>query len=182
MRKDLKAAFELAIEQNSIEHYKAILQSFQDELIAQEEARKEAAATPKKSKKGKAKASDEDEDVDMEDVDEAPKAKPKKRKAADEEAVVSLSFPRARHVFDLLMQNRGQVPQRSESVKKPKIKLNTSSSASKAANGTPVPKAKEEKAAKVTKAKPKKGADKKSDAPKEAKLTPEERHLRKEVR
>ncbi|KAM0255416.1 hypothetical protein ACHAQJ_005784 [Trichoderma viride] len=159
MRKDLKAAFELAIEQNSIEHYKAILQSFQDELIAQEEARKEAAATPKKSKKGKAKASDEDEDVDMEDVDEAPKAKPKKRKAADEEAAV---------------------PQRSDSVKKPKIKLNTSSSASKAANGTPVPKAKEEKAAKVTKAKPKKGADKKSDTPKEAKLTPEERHARKE--
>lgn len=89
MRKDLKAAFELAIEQNSIEHYKEILQSFQDELIAQEEAKKEAAATPKKSKKGKAKASD-DEDVDMEDVDEAPKPKPKKRKAADEETSVSL--------------------------------------------------------------------------------------------
>lgn len=91
MRKDLKAAFELAIEQNSIEHYKAILQSFQDELIAQEEARKEAAATPKKSKKGKAKVTDEDEDVDMdmEDAEEAPKAKPKKRKAADEEAAVS---------------------------------------------------------------------------------------------
>lgn len=89
MRKDLKAAFELAIEQNSIEHYRAILQSFQDELIAQEEARKEAAATPKKSKKGKAKVTDEDEDVDMEDAEEAPKAKPKKRKAADEEAAVS---------------------------------------------------------------------------------------------
>lgn len=159
MRKDLKAAFELAIEQNSIEHYKAILQSFQDELIAQEEARKEAAATPKKSKKGKAKANDEDEDVDMEDAEEAPKAKPKKRKAADEEAAV---------------------PQRSESVKKPKIKLNTSSSASKAANGTSAPKAKEEKPAKVAKAKPKKGTDKKSDAPKEPKLTPEERHQRKE--
>ncbi|PNP40303.1 hypothetical protein TGAMA5MH_07781 [Trichoderma gamsii] len=159
MRKDLKAAFELAIEQNSIEHYRAILQSFQDELIAQEEARKEAAATPKKSKKGKAKVTDEDEDVDMEDAEEAPKAKPKKRKAADEEAAV---------------------PQRSESVKKPKIKLNTSSSASKAANGTSAPKTKEEKPAKVAKAKPKKGADKKSDAPKEPKLTAEERHLRKE--
>ncbi|KAL7944820.1 hypothetical protein V8C42DRAFT_326009 [Trichoderma barbatum] len=158
MRKDLKAAFELAIEQNSIEHYKDILQSFQDELIAQEEAKKEAAATPKKSKKGKAKASDEDEDVDMEDVDEAPKPKPKKRKAAEEET---------------------NVPQRSDSVKKPKIKLNTSST-SKSANGTAAPKAKEEKAAKVTKAKPKKSTDKKSDAPKEAKLTPEERHLRKE--
>ncbi|KAH6604716.1 hypothetical protein Trco_006423 [Trichoderma cornu-damae] len=165
MRKDLKAAFELAIEQNSVEHYKEILQSFQDELIAQEEARKEAAATPKKPKKGKAKASDEDEDVDMEDVDEAPKSKPKKRKATDEDT-----------------NNYGQVPQRSESVKKPKIKLNTSSS-SKAANGTAAPKAKEEKVAKVAKtakAKPKKGVDKKSDAPKEAKLTPEERRARKE--
>ncbi|EHK26409.1 uncharacterized protein TRIVIDRAFT_229361 [Trichoderma virens Gv29-8] len=157
MRKDLKAAFELAIEQNSIEHYKDILQSFQDELIAQEEAKKEAAAAPKKSKKGKAKASD-DEDVDMEDVDEAPKPKPKKRKAAEEEA---------------------SVPQRSDSVKKPKIKLNTSST-SKSANGTAAPKAKEEKPAKVAKAKTKKSTDKKSDAPKEAKLTPEERHLRKE--
>lgn len=186
MRKDLKAAFELAIEQNSIEHYKAILQSFQDELIAQEEARKEAAATPKKSKKGKAKVTDEDEDVDMdmEDAEEAPKAKPKKRKAADEEAAVS-SFCIGNFFFgrllDLLTRNRNQVPQRSESVKKPKIKLNTSSSASKAANGTSAPKAKEEKPAKVAKAKPKKGADKKSDAPKEPKLTPEERHLRKEV-
>ncbi|KAL7797825.1 hypothetical protein V8C43DRAFT_277082 [Trichoderma afarasin] len=156
MRKDLKAAFELAIEQNSIEHYKEILQSFQDELIAQEEAKKEAAAAPKKSKKGKAKASD-DEDVDMEDVDEAPKPKPKKRKAADEET---------------------STPQRSESVKKPKIKLNTSST-SKSANGTAAPKAKEEKAAKAAKPKVKKSADKKSDAPKEAKMTPEERHDRK---
>ncbi|RFU79697.1 pwwp domain-containing [Trichoderma arundinaceum] len=157
MRKDLKAAFELAIEQNSVEHYKDILQSFQDELIAQEEARKEAAATPKKGKKGKAKASDDDEDVDMEDVEEAPKSKPKKRKATDEDTAV---------------------PQRSESVKKPKIKLNTSST-SKAANGTAAPKAKEEKAAKAAKAKPKKGADKKSDAPKEPKMTPEERHAQR---
>ncbi|KAL6878663.1 hypothetical protein J3F83DRAFT_246628 [Trichoderma novae-zelandiae] len=156
MRKDLKRAFELAAEQNPIEHYKEILQSFQDELLAQEEAKKEAAATTKKSKKGKAKASD-DEDVDMDDVDEAPKPKPKKRKAAEEDAAI---------------------PQRSDSVKKPKIKLNTSST-SKAANGTAAPKAKEDKVTKVAKAKPKKGSDRK-DAPKEAKLTPEERHARKE--
>lgn len=182
MRKDLKAAFELAIEQNSVEHYRDILQSFQDELIAQEEAKKEAAATPKKSKKGKAKASDDDEDVDMEDVDEAPKPKPKKRKATEEDTSVRLFIPRPwKECSTLLMTKHGQVPQRSDSVKKPKIKLNTSST-SKAANGTVAPKAKEEKAAKVTKAKPKKGTDKKSDAPKEAKLTPEERHLRKEVR
>lgn len=75
---------------------------------------------------------------------------------------------------------RDQAPQRSESVKKPKIKLNTSST-SKSANGTAAPKAKEEKAAKATKTKVKKSADKKSDAPKEAKMTPEERHDRKKV-
>lgn len=92
MRKDLKLAFELAAEQNPLEHYKEILQSFQEELIAQEEAKKEAAATPKKSKKGKAKASD-DEDVDMDDVDEAPKPKTKKRKASEEDAAVSFPSP-----------------------------------------------------------------------------------------
>ena len=64
-------------------------------------------------------------------------------------------------------------------MKKPKIKLNTSSTP-KAANGTP--KAKEESAAKASvKAKAKKGSEKKSDAAKDAKATPEERRARKEV-
>ncbi|KAK5987307.1 hypothetical protein PT974_11432 [Cladobotryum mycophilum] len=161
MRKDLKAAFELATEQNSIDHYKEILQSFQEELIAQEEARKEAAATPKKPKKGKAaKASDEDEDVEMAEAEEPPKSKSKKRKA-DEDI---------------------STPQRTESVKKPKIKLNTSSTP-KAANGTPTAKSKDAAAPKTTKAKAKKGkeaGEKKSEAPKEVKMTPEERHARKE--
>ncbi|KOS20323.1 PWWP domain-containing protein2 [Escovopsis weberi] len=162
MRKDLKAAFELAAEQNSVEHYKDILVSFQEELIAQEEARKEAAATPKKSKKSKAaKVSNEYDDVEMADADEVVKPKPKKRKAEED----------------------ASTPQRSDSVKKPKIKLNTSSTP-KAANGTPTAKAKDAAASKTAKAKTKKGkdiGDKKAEAPKEAKMTPEERHARKEA-
>jgi hypothetical protein len=89
MRKDLKEAFQLAAENNPIEHYKDILKSFQEELIAQEEARREAAATPKKAKKGKAKAVDEDvemDDFEVEvDVEEKPKSK--KRKAEEEVGV-----------------------------------------------------------------------------------------------
>jgi hypothetical protein len=86
MRKDLKEAFLLAAESNSLEHYKDVLKQFQDELLAKQQA----AATPKKSKKGKAKAADED--VDMEDIDDATAEKPKakKRKAEDD---VSVSNP-----------------------------------------------------------------------------------------
>lgn len=87
MRKDLKAAFELAIKQHPVDYYKDILQSFQDELLAQEEARREAAATPKKGKKNKSKAAD-DEDTEMVDADASAK-KSKKRKAEDEVAVSS---------------------------------------------------------------------------------------------
>lgn len=90
MRKDLRAAFELAVEQHPIEHYKDVLAKFEEELEAQqkafeeaEAARKEAAATPKKSKKSK-KA--EEDDVDLDDVDSA-KPKSKKRKAEDEASV-----------------------------------------------------------------------------------------------
>ncbi|KAF5675027.1 PWWP domain-containing protein [Fusarium heterosporum] len=148
MRKDLKEAFTLAAESNSIDHYKEVLKQFQDEFIAKQQA----ALTPKKSKKGKAKAADED--VDMEDIDDvtAEKPKAKKRKAEDEAS-------------------------RPDSVKKPKIKLNTSTPK---ANGTP--KTKEESAAK-TKVKVKKSTDKKTEGAKKAKMTPEERrhHKEKEV-
>ncbi|KAH7133574.1 hypothetical protein EDB81DRAFT_105933 [Dactylonectria macrodidyma] len=151
MRKDLKEAFHLAAENNPIDYYKDILKKFEEELVAQEEARKEAAATPKKSKKGKAKAVEED--LEMPDVDETEeKPKSKKRKAED----------------------AASTPQRPDSVKKPKIKLNTSTPK---ANGTP--KTKEESAAKP-KTKSKKSGDKKAEAPKEAKLSPEERRNRKE--
>lgn len=91
MRKDLKAAFELAIEHHPVDFYKAILKSYEDELIAQEEARKEAAATPKKSKKGKSKAAEEDEGEgegeNTELIETEPPAKKSKKRKADEAAV-----------------------------------------------------------------------------------------------
>jgi hypothetical protein len=95
MRKDLKAAFELAAEQNPIDHYKELLQMFEEELIAQEqaieearrakeaakEAKEAAAATPKKGKKGKGKANDDEETADGEG---SSKPKSKKRKAEED--------------------------------------------------------------------------------------------------
>ncbi|KAJ4272230.1 hypothetical protein NW762_000941 [Fusarium torreyae] len=144
MRKDLKEAYTLAAEGNSLEHYKDVLKQFQDDLIAKQQA----AATPKKPKKGKAKSADDD--VDMEDVDVATAEKPKskKRKAEDD-----VSTPRP------------------DSVKKTKIKLNTSTP--KATNGTT--KAKDESTTKP-KVKAKK-SEKKAETPK---ATPEERRQRKE--
>ncbi|KAH7326554.1 hypothetical protein B0I35DRAFT_405772 [Stachybotrys elegans] len=150
MRKDLRAAFDLAAEHHSLDHYKEILKQFQEDLAA-------AAVTPKKSKKGKAK--DDDGDVDMDEVPESSKSKSKKRKA-DEDAAT---------------------PQRPDSVKKPKIKLNTSSTP-KAANGSAASKPKDESAVKA-KSKAKKAkdtAEKKPEVVKEAKMTPEERRARKE--
>lgn len=92
MRKDLKAAFELAAQHHSVEHYKDILKTFQEELIALEEAKKEAAATPKKSKKSKAKAAEEEEEEDTEMVDIPKSAKSKKRKAEED---ISVSYTNA---------------------------------------------------------------------------------------
>lgn len=68
-------------------------------------------------------------------------------------------------------------------MKKPKIKLNTSSTpkAANAANGTSKPQNKEASASKPSKAKSKPG-EKKASGSKDAKLTPQERLLRKEVR
>ncbi len=106
MRKDLRAAFELAVEQHPIEHYKDVLAKFEEELAAQQQAfdeaqaaKKEAAATPKKSKKGK-KA--EDDDVDMGDVDSA-KPKSKKRKAEDEASVRTRPCPSSEITTDYLL-------------------------------------------------------------------------------
>ncbi|PHH60327.1 hypothetical protein CDD81_1853 [Ophiocordyceps australis] len=159
MRKDLRAAFELAAEHHAVDHYKQILENFEQEQIAQEEAKKQAAATPKKSKKAKTKATEDDDDVEMEDADAPPKSAKSKKRKADET----------------------NTPQRSDSVKKPKIKLNTSSTP-KAANGAATPKSGGGAASK-TKSKPKKskdGADKKADTAKEPSLDPEVRHARKE--
>lgn len=68
-----------------------------------------------------------------------------------------------------------QTPQRTDSAKKPKIKLNTSSTP-KAANGAGTPKAKEASAAKPKE--DKKEAEKKAA---KAKMSPEERRERKQV-
>lgn len=69
--------------------------------------------------------------------------------------------------------NNVQTPQRSDSAKKPKIKLNTSSTP-KSANGTPSKK--EATSAKQVKAKPKE-----EKKPKEVKMTEAEKRERKQV-
>jgi hypothetical protein len=178
LRKELRAAFELAVEQHPLDFYKDILKKFEEETIKAQEAYEAAAATPKQSKKSKAKAvAAADEDEDMPDATESTK-KTKKRKAEED---VSVSI-----ICDSTLQCPclpfDQTPQRPDSVKKPKIKLNTSSTPKTAngnGNGTPQPK---DASAKASKPKPKKtkdGADKKAEA--KEKMTPEERHARKEV-
>lgn len=91
IRKDLKAAFELASEQHPLDHYKDILHKFEEEILAHEEAKKAAAATPKKSKKSKAK--DADDDVEMADAEDSSTTKAKKRKAEDGDSVRILDIP-----------------------------------------------------------------------------------------
>ena len=88
MRKDLRAAFELASEHHPIDYYKDMLKQILEDLIAQQEAKRAAASTPKKTKKGKGKADDEDDmDVDAAEPEEGGKSKNKKRKADDDTAV-----------------------------------------------------------------------------------------------
>ncbi|KAI1649799.1 uncharacterized protein F4817DRAFT_15671 [Daldinia loculata] len=174
MRKDLQNAHLLAAEQNSLEYYKNVLREFEEQRLAKLEAKKaKSVKTPKKgAKAAEAAAVDEDEDIEMPDADEGDDAEPvekkpksKKRKAEDET----------------------NTPQRSESVKKPKIKL-TNSSTPKAANGVQSPSTKDSSKAVKVKAKSAKGSKEKSDskkekeasAPKEPELSPEERHVRKE--
>lgn len=83
-----------------------------------------------------------------------------------------------------------ETPQRSESVKKPKIKLTTNSTPKTANGAAAAPKAAKPAAeAKAAKAKPTKKTketeekkEKEAATPKEQELTPEEKHARKEVR
>ncbi|OLN88767.1 hypothetical protein CCHL11_01831, partial [Colletotrichum chlorophyti] len=163
---ELREAFELAIEQNSLDYYKDELQKYQDE-VAQKQAARDAREAAKKNKK-KTPAVIEDDDVEMadageEDVPESKeKSKSKKRKAEEEAA---------------------STPARTDSAKKPKIKLNTSSTP-KATNGAATPKSGKEQSAKTSKTKSKKDAsEKKADreTPKEPELTPEEKRQRKEA-
>ncbi|KAI0851395.1 hypothetical protein F5Y00DRAFT_8486 [Daldinia vernicosa] len=174
MRKDLQNAHLLAAEQNSLEYYKNVLREFEEQRLAKLEAKKaKSVKTPKKgAKAAEAAAVDSDNDIEMPDADEGDDAEPvekkpksKKRKAEDET----------------------NTPQRSESVKKPKIKL-TNSSTPKVANGVQSPSTKDSSKAVKVKAKSAKGSKEKSDskkekeasAPKEPELSPEERHVRKE--
>ncbi|KAI1382161.1 hypothetical protein F4677DRAFT_17165 [Hypoxylon crocopeplum] len=174
MRKDLQNAHLLAAELNSLDYYKNVLREFEEQRLAKLEAKKaKAAKTPKKgSKVVEAAAADEDEDVEMADVEEGAEPEPvekkpksKKRKADDET----------------------NTPQRSDSVKKPKIKL-TNSSTPKPANGVPSPTTKDSSKPVKVKAKQAKGGKEKAEskkekeaaAPKEPELSAEERQLRKE--
>jgi len=156
----LKLAHELAAEGNSLDFYKRVLQE-------EEERRQQmkAAQDAKKSKKNKAVADDDDVamvDADLPEDDDKEKdsAQSRKRKAEDD----------------------APAPQRSDSVKKPKIKL---TSAPKNANGAATPKSSKENASKPSKSKPRKSTKSsdsrvENDAPKEPELSPEEKRARKE--
>ncbi|KAK3383394.1 hypothetical protein B0T24DRAFT_604795 [Lasiosphaeria ovina] len=173
-RKDLQAAHELASQNNNLTFYKDLLHQYQEELLQQEEAEEKAkaakAATPNK-KKIKVVSSADDEDVEVPDAadEETTSVKEKKTKKRKAEETV-------------------ETPQRTDSVKKPKIKLTTSSTP-KAPNGTasaskPAKSASEKKPAKSKAAKPKEAEEKKAEkevvTPKEPEVSPEEKHARKE--
>ncbi|KAK4192709.1 hypothetical protein QBC35DRAFT_200197 [Podospora australis] len=171
MRKDLQAAHYLAAENHPLSYYKDLLQQYQEELIEKEKlkAAKAAAAATPKAKKSKSAAPASDDDVEMEDAPEdesVTKEKKAKKRKADEPA---------------------ETPTRTDSVKKPKIKL-TNNAAKNAANGASSTPAKSAKPAvteaKSTKSKAKKtGEEKKAEkeaTPKEPELTPKEKHDRKE--
>ncbi|KAJ4416369.1 hypothetical protein N0V82_006806 [Gnomoniopsis sp. IMI 355080] len=160
MRKDLVLAHQLAEENHDLDYYKGVLQKFQEELLEKQkaaEAKAAAAATPKSSKKkGKAVS---DDDVDMEDVDddEAGAKKDKKRKNTDD----------------------SETPQRSDSVKKPKIKL-THNSTPKSNGASSKAKAGSDAKSSSKKAKkPKEDAEEQTQDPKEPELSPEDKYERK---
>ncbi|KAI1423966.1 hypothetical protein F5Y12DRAFT_754947 [Xylaria sp. FL1777] len=166
MRKDLQAAHLLAAEGHDLDYYKNVLREFEEQRLAKAEAKKSKTKTPKKS----AKATDDDGDVEMEEVEDGAeeptekKFKSKKRKAEDD----------------------NNAPQRSDSVKKPKIKF-TGTSTPKTANGVQSPATKDSTKSTKGKSKSSKGGkeadnkkEKEAAAPKEPELTPEERRARKE--
>jgi len=204
MRKDLQEAHKLAAAKHDLDHYKQVLQDYQEALIQQLEEKEEKAAAAAAEKEAKAAAAaikrsnstkskaekapaDDDGDVEMGDADDSQEAgdkKAKKRKAED--AVSGLRYlilSRDANLTDYSVQ----APQRSDSVKKPKIKVVNNSSTPKAANGASTPKsAKDSSAPKAAKPKPSKKSseEKKKEepaAPKEPEPTAEELHSRKEV-
>ncbi|KFY16945.1 hypothetical protein V491_05162 [Pseudogymnoascus sp. VKM F-3775] len=164
LSKSLYAAYQLAAENHDLDHFKNVLREFEatrrDEKAAQEAA-KAAKASAKKGKKAKDVVQDEDEDVEMADVGEVEKEdKPKvskKRKAVADDDEIS-------------------TPKRTDSVKKPKLKLINSAQKGNAAE-TPKSAAKEKK----EKAKPKtKKAPAVPTPPKEPELSAEEKSKKKE--
>jgi len=168
MKKSLQAAYKLAAENHPLSYYKELLQSYQEDLIQQEKAKAAKAAAPK-GKKGKA-TSEEDEDVEMEDAPSATETSAKDKKSKKRKA-----------------EDNAETLNRTESAKKPKIKLTTSSTPK--ANGSTAASKSSGKGAetKSAKSKTKKGkeeekkVEKEPTTPKEPELTPEERHQKKEV-
>ncbi|KAH6685358.1 PWWP domain-containing protein [Plectosphaerella plurivora] len=156
-KKELREAFELAIQQPPLEHFKEVLMAHEESIRqdAEEkiEEKKQKAEAKKKRNSVAAPVVDDEGDFDMTDLpDEEPAQKPKsaKKRKAEEAAT----------------------PQRAESVKKPKIKLTTSSTP-KTTNGTSAPKAAKEAS------KPKAKVKKEVEEKKEPQLTPAELHERK---
>ncbi|KAI0125931.1 PWWP domain-containing protein [Xylariales sp. AK1849] len=174
MRKDLQQAHLLAAEENSLDYYKQVLLDFEEQKLADAEA-KAARVRAKKEKSTKKVDTQPDEDIEMADAEDVQEegqesdAKASKKRKAEDDA---------------------STPQRSDSVKKPKIKLTSSATPKAAANGEKSPKPAKESTAKSAKSKSKAAkAAKEADAekpkkevivPKEPELTPEERHVRKE--
>ncbi|KAK9417231.1 hypothetical protein SUNI508_09035 [Seiridium unicorne] len=171
MRKDLAAAHQLASEQNSLDDYKRVLLDFQEAKLAEAEAKAARARAKKEKTTKKSEPKVEDEDVDMPDADvqegeESDGKKATKKRKAEDEVVA---------------------PQRSDSVKKPKIKLTTSSAPKAATNGVSSPKDSSSKTTKTKTKTPKPAKDSEGEkakkepvAPKEPEYTPEEKHARKE--
>lgn len=102
MRKDLQEAHKLAAANHDLDHYKQVLQDFQDAILEQQQEQEEQAAAAAAEKEAKAAAAikrsnsiknkaekaavDDDGDVDMGDADDSQEAgdkKVKKRKAED---------------------------------------------------------------------------------------------------
>ena len=120
-------------------------------------------------------------------VEETPaKDKKAKKRKAEESAEVSRA---ARASITHHDANQSlQTPQRSDSVKKPKIKLTTSATPKVANGATSTPKSTKAADSKSAKSKNKKKdadeakVEKEASAPKEPELSPEDRRVRKQVR
>ena len=97
MRKDLQAAHLLAAEHNDLDYYKNVLREFEEQRLANIEAKAAKARTPKK--KVVETVADEDGDVEMGEAEDEEanaaegsekKKKSKKRKAEEDQSVSDL--------------------------------------------------------------------------------------------